>query len=157
VQTACAEARTSVHRARTPRRQTRLRLLWNRADKKQTVSASHDCIFCRENRERGEGLIEVLEGLVDDEDFAQALVANGLCMPHTQAALQLWKQGSKRKWLEGVISQRAADLTRDLNEFIRKHEHRYQHEPFGSEADVVRRAMEFIVGLDSYMDPGKSG
>ncbi len=152
-----AEARMLLNQSKGHRRPTRLRLPWNRRTENRTGSAGHDCIFCHENRNREQGLIKVLEGLLDEEDFAHPLATNGLCLPHAQSALHAWNQSSKRKWVEGLISQHMAELTRDLDEFIRKYEHRHRHEPFGREVHVVRRAMEFIVGLDSYMSSGKSG
>ena len=57
--------------------------------------------------------------------------------------------GMARKWLAEAIHRRTAELQKDLGEFLGKHDYRRRSEPPGREADVVGRAMEFLLGIES--------
>ena len=106
----------------------------------------HDCMFCQDNREKERFLAEVLEELVDEEEFQKPLAAHGLCIRHGQLALQIWKDSSKRKELFSRLQEQISELSADLREFIRKRDYQYSHEPPGQEHDSVLRAMRAFVG-----------
>jgi hypothetical protein len=104
------------------------------------------CMFCQENLEKEQFLGEALEELSDEEEFAVPLAANGLCIPHGQVALQIWKDPVKRERLFAQLDGRIAELESDLREFIRKHDYQYRDEPRGPEQDSVLRSMRLFAG-----------
>jgi hypothetical protein len=108
----------------------------------------HDCIFCRDNREKERFLAEVLENLVDEEEFQKPLATHGLCIRHGELALQIWSDQEKRKELFAQLQTRVNELAADLREFIRKRDYQYRSEPPGREQDSVLRAMRFFFGPD---------
>lgn len=107
-----------------------------------------NCMFCQENREKAQFLGGVLEELSEEEEFAAPLAANGLCIPHGQVALQIWKEPTKRERLFAQMEARVIELGNDLREFIRKHDYQYRSEPRGPEQDSVLRSMRLFVGPD---------
>ena len=108
----------------------------------------HDCMFCRDNREKEQFLAEVLENLVDESEFKKPLATHGLCIRHGELALQIWKDPEKRTELFAFLRTRVSELAADLHEFIRKRDYQYRSETPGREQDSVLRAMRFFVGPD---------
>lgn len=106
----------------------------------------HDCMFCQENREKEQFLAEVLESLIDEQEFQKPLTTHGLCIRHGELALQIWKDQGKRKELFAQLKTRVSELAADLREFIRKRDYQYRTEPPGREQDSVLRAIRFFVG-----------
>jgi hypothetical protein len=106
----------------------------------------HDCMFCQDNREKEQFLAQVLEELVDDEEFHKPLAKHGLCVRHGQLCLQIWKDSPKRSELFTQLEAQLRELADDLREFIRKRDYQYRSEPPGREEDSVLRAMQFFVG-----------
>jgi hypothetical protein len=106
----------------------------------------HDCMFCQDNRDKERFLAEVLEELIDEHEFANALAHHGLCIRHGQLALAIWKDQGKREKLFGQLKARTSELAADLREFIRKHDYQYRDEPAGREHDSVLRAIRSFVG-----------
>jgi Family of unknown function (DUF6062) len=108
----------------------------------------HSCMFCQDNADRETFLAEVLEELVDEQEFARPLARNGLCIRHGQLALRVWKHQAKRQELFTQLKVQVTELSADLREFIRKYDYQYHDEPRGREQDSVPRAMHLFVGLD---------
>jgi hypothetical protein len=108
----------------------------------------HDCMFCRDNQEKEQFLAQVLEELVDEEEFHQPLAKHGLCIRHGELSLQAWKDSRKRNELFSQLEAQLRDLAADLREFIRKRDYQYRDEPPGREQDSVLRAMQFFVGTN---------
>jgi hypothetical protein len=108
----------------------------------------HDCMFCQDNREKERSLAEVLETLIDEDEFRKPLTTHGLCIRHGELALQTWKDQAKKKELFVQLETRVNELAADLREFIRKRDHQYRSEPPGREQDSVLRAIRFFVGSD---------
>ena len=83
-------------------------------------------------------------------DDVQALLRDcgGLCLPHLRMTLSRPRAGKAYKTLIAVHRQAWAGLMAELDEFIRKNDHRFRHEPMGSERDSWLRALDVIVGLD---------
>jgi len=104
------------------------------------------CTFCRENRRKELSLVEVLEELTEEEEFAQPLAHGRLCLRHTELALQRWANPEKTCWLATILQKKADELHADLREFIRKHDYQFRDEPKGREQDSVRRSAEFLFG-----------
>jgi Family of unknown function (DUF6062) len=113
---------------------------------KPTFVPGHDCMFCDDNREKEQFLAEVLEELVDEEEFQKPLAKHGLCIRHGELSLQMWKDARKRKELFSQLQAQLSDLTADLREFIRKRDYQYRNEVSGREQDSVPRAIQFFVG-----------
>lgn len=108
----------------------------------------HDCMFCQDNREKELFLAEVLEELVDEEEFHKPLAKHGLCIRHGELCLRIWKNSRKRNELFSQLEAQLSNLADDLREFIRKRDYQYRNEPPGREQDSVLRAMQFFVGLN---------
>lgn len=124
---------------------TSRRTLFRRSEH-QGFFPGQNCMFCGENREKAQFLGEALEELSEEEEFRGPLEANGLCIPHGQVALQIWKDPAKRDQLFSQLEARIAELGDDLREFIRKHDYQYRNEPPGREQDSVLRSMRLFVG-----------
>jgi hypothetical protein len=72
--------------------------------------------------------------------------SNGLCVPHLERLLAL----SAPEIVAFVADQeeaRIAALADELGEFIRKHDHRFAHEPMNAERDSWRRALQKAAGV----------
>jgi hypothetical protein len=108
----------------------------------------HRCMFCQDNADKEAFLAEVLEELVEEQEFAKPLERNGLCIRHGQLSLQIWKDQAKRKQLYAQLEGQVSELSADLREFIRKYDYQYRDEPRGREQDSVLRAIRLSVGLD---------
>jgi hypothetical protein len=119
-----------------------------RRSEPQAFVPGQNCMFCQENREKAQFLGEALEELSDEEEFAGPLATNGLCIPHGQVALQIWKDPAKRDRLFTQLESRLTELGNDLREFIRKHDYQYRDEPPGREQDSVERSMRLFAGPD---------
>ena len=89
---------------------------------------------------------QVLEELVDEEEFHKPLAEHGLCIRHGELSLQTWKDARKRNELFSQLEVQLSDLAADLGEFIRKRDYQHRNEVPGREQDSVLRAMQFLVG-----------
>ncbi len=79
-------------------------------------------------------------------DLAAAYdAAGGLCLPHLRHLLALADETQARILLgwQTAIYRR---LLAQLDEFIRKHDHRFRHEGFGVEQDAWTRAVAALTG-----------
>jgi hypothetical protein len=89
----------------------------------------------------------LLEHLTGPESLAAAYQASdGPCLPHFRLVLS--KTGGGATLAALVEAQKAVwqRLQGELAEFIRKNDHRFQHEPFGPERDSWLRAIEAVSG-----------
>lgn len=77
------------------------------------------------------------------EDFTRSA---GLCFPHFALTWELAPFQADREVLLDVQREAAASLLHQLNEHVRKHDHKYAHEPKGPEADSWQRAIHLTVG-----------
>lgn len=112
----------------------------------KTFEPGSACIFCSEKRQKEQALVEVLEELSEEDEFAAPLKAGRLCLEHVQLALNTWKDSAKHEWLNAALRERSETLAADLQEFIRKHDYQFRDEPKGREQDSVRRSAEFLFG-----------
>jgi peptidoglycan/xylan/chitin deacetylase (PgdA/CDA1 family) len=77
------------------------------------------------------------------EAFAQS---SGLCVSHMA---RLLAHGRAHAHLPAILVAQREHLHKlhdELCEFIRKQDYRFAREPYGSEADAWRRAVELFVG-----------
>ncbi|MGH9547393.1 MAG: DUF6062 family protein [Terriglobales bacterium] len=121
--------------------------LFHHREGAQAFVPGHGCPFCRDNAEKERFLAEVLEELVEEQEFARPLSRNGLCARHGQMTLRCWKDQGKRQELFLSLKVQATQLAADLREFIRKHDYQYRSEPGGPEQDSVLRAIHLLAGI----------
>jgi hypothetical protein len=143
-------ARASEALSGTARRRVKLwrRLALRNGRKSGPILPGADCMFCRERREWEENAAGALERLLEDSELTAGIERNGLCLRHGQMALGLWGNPARRKWLTGLLVRTASGLREELREFLRKYDYRFGQEPFGKEADVVSRAVNFLAGTE---------
>lgn len=72
--------------------------------------------------------------------------SSGLCLPHLQQVLRATSPEVQR-WLVANETRRWQTLRAQLQEVIRKHDYRFQHEPWGEEVGSWRRAMRKLYGV----------
>ncbi|MBN1920116.1 MAG: hypothetical protein JW892_02630, partial [Anaerolineae bacterium] len=83
------------------------------------------------------------------EVCAALIQGGGLCLPHLRLTLQA--SGPAAGYRALLTAQREAwsALMAELDEFIRKNDYRFQHEPMGDERDAWLRALDALVGVSS--------
>lgn len=88
------------------------------------------------------------------QDIQQLLRAcGGLCLPHLRQTLVRPGAGKVYKLLIEAQRDAWSTLMGELDEFIRKNDYRFRHEPLtDAEADSWIRALDVIVGLDAPKD-----
>jgi hypothetical protein len=70
----------------------------------------------------------------------------GLCFAHFQLVWNAAQTSEEREFIRRVQRDAAARLLADLTEHVRKHDHKYRHEPKGPERDSWRRAVFMTAG-----------
>lgn len=82
-------------------------------------------------------------------DAVQRLLRDcgGLCLPHLRTTLSRPGAGKTYKTLIEVQRQAWTALMAELDEFIRKNDYRFRHEPMESERDAWMRALDVMIGL----------
>jgi hypothetical protein len=70
----------------------------------------------------------------------------GLCFPHFELAWNAARTREDRELLLGVQLKTARSLLADLREHVRKHDHKFAHEPKGAERDSWERAIRLTAG-----------
>jgi hypothetical protein len=77
------------------------------------------------------------------------LKSGGLCVPHLRATLQLRGANRGVEPLMRVQRQAWAQLMGELEEFIRKNDYRFTHEPMTeAEGTSWTRVLDVLQGLD---------
>jgi len=69
-----------------------------------------------------------------------------LCLPHFRAVLREAEDGGTLDYLVQAQARKLHDLSRELKEYLRKHNYQYSHEPMGREKDSWRRTLRAFVG-----------
>ncbi|MGQ9489796.1 MAG: DUF6062 family protein [Anaerolineae bacterium] len=104
------------------------------------------CPACRARDEAVQRYGRTLLKWLGREELAAAYAsAGGLCLPHLRELLGIANDAQARTMLawQGAIYR---NLIAQLDEFIRKHDHRFQDEPFGVEKDAWLRAVAALAG-----------
>jgi hypothetical protein len=103
------------------------------------------CPICAYLDELGAVYVAALLDDVASDTGRQAYSASaGLCLPHFTAAIE--RGGAGRAALVEHQRQCWLRLEAELNEFIRKSDHRYSAEPIEAERDAWRRALHLLSG-----------
>lgn len=82
----------------------------------------------------------------DDKLSAAYAAGDGLCLPHLVRVLAAAPDAETCQRLVAPQLERYQAMLGDLDEFIRKRDHRFRHEKMGEEGDVWLRAMNAIIG-----------
>lgn len=93
-------------------------------------------------------LVAVTDALADNERLRDGLSRSdgGLCLPHLRRALGLSRNPAAFAFLQESTRTRLAALGAELDEFIRKYDHRFRREEWGEERDSWQRAIRWVVG-----------
>ncbi len=114
----------------------------------ESVEPTGPCPACKLGLETAERFADLLLKDVAEPEVQAALAkCGGLCLPHLR--LTLARPGAGRGYRDLVAAQRQAweALMAELDEFIRKNDYRFQHEPVGEEGDSWLRALDAITGM----------
>jgi hypothetical protein len=128
--------------AERPRPRLRLR----RQSDARPLAGQGGCMACERVREAEQRYAGVLPQLLEDrETLLRFQASSGLCAPHLRIALGTGDSVAHARLREAqaIIWGRLID---ELDEFIRKQDHRFAHEPPGSESDSWRRAIDLVAG-----------
>lgn len=116
-------------------------------DDSRPLPTSLGCVACEQVRESEQRYASALIAAMAEEQTCALFERSvGLCVPHLRLALRCAPDSATHTALrvrQGVIWQRLLD---ELDEFIRKQDHRFRHEPSGGEADSWRRAIDLVSG-----------
>ena len=111
------------------------------------LSATRPCPACTIGATTEQDYVALLLAHLDDDRLYQAYaVGEGLCLPHLVAALRGVRDEPTLQRLVGPQRERYRVLLVDLDEFIRKRDHRFAQEKYGPEGDVWLRVMNAVVG-----------
>ena len=111
------------------------------------IEANEPCPACAVGRQSERISVEILLAHLDDERLYDAYVqGEGLCLKHFVQALEDVEDETTYDRLVSPQVVRYRKMLVDLDEFIRKKDHRFRLEKSGEEGDVWLRAMNAIVG-----------
>ena len=112
----------------------------------ERIGPQTSCPMCAERPRIEAPLLLGLLSNLRDPSFAEAFDgAGGLCRVHLANALR-GADTADARMLAGRQAATWRRLEGELDEFIRKHDHRYQGEVFEAERDVWRRALRATSG-----------
>ena len=116
------------------------------------------CPVCVTAQEAENSFTELLLAHLDDEKLYSAYAdGEGLCLPHLIGALDRVEDEESLQRLIRPQAGRYQLMLVELDEFIRKRDHRFRKEEYGTEGDVWLRAMNAIVGGAGMGLSAKSG
>jgi hypothetical protein len=111
------------------------------------LRASEPCPACKVAEKAETRIVELLIAHLAEEKLYQAYAqGEGLCLEHLVRAIALTPNQEILDRLLQPQSKRYLRMLTDLDEFIRKRDHRFRGEKYGEEGDVWLRAMNAIVG-----------
>ena len=105
------------------------------------------CPACEVGQEATDNYLDLVIAHLGDEDLYSAYSqGEGLCLPHLIGAIERVRdEDALQRLVRPQVSRYLAMLS-DLDEFIRKRDHRFKGEKYGPEGDVWLRAMNAVVG-----------
>jgi hypothetical protein len=105
------------------------------------------CPACQVVNEHEQHALETVLNSLDDEVFARRFEASfGICVPHLVRAAEGHRSHPGLVTLIEVQRGKQTRLMAELEEFCRKHDHRFRHEAWGPESDVWQRVIEVLAG-----------
>ncbi len=106
------------------------------------------CPACESRAQAEARALQTLARSLERREYlAEFEQSDGLCLPHLRALLQ--QEGLSRKALTAVLAhqrRRLEGLEKELAEFIRKNDYRFQGEGMGAERDAYQRAAALLTG-----------
>jgi hypothetical protein len=141
--------RQAVHR------RGRCPLWWDRMRGKrrllEVLAPRAECPACAYRATLEAVYIETLiDHLSDSEFVARLREADPLCLAHFGHAIEGVCDGELFRILRDVQLEHWEALVAELGEFIRKNDHRFQHEPVGREGTAWFRALDAIAGTRKF-------
>jgi hypothetical protein len=113
----------------------------------EALAPRAQCPACRLRAQTEKAYIEtLLEHIGDAEISAPFERGGGLCLPHFRRTLEQKPNAGQLQALIGLQRAATEHLHAELQEFIRKHDHRYQNEPMEAEGDSWLRMVAQISG-----------
>lgn len=108
------------------------------------------CPACQNQFEHRDKYISVfLEGILEVTELKEAYENSvGICRPHLFILLNATQNPAIQKMVYEHEKQELIHLLNELKEFIRKHDYRFNDEPFGSERDSWKRAIQKMNGSE---------
>ena len=100
------------------------------------------CAALVEAEERHVGTL--LSRVAKPEVLAKYRAGEGLCLPHLDRALEA--DGDGARLLAEIAVENLGTIVAELDEYVRKHDYRFQDESLAGSEDVPRRAIERAVG-----------
>jgi hypothetical protein len=93
-------------------------------------------------------LVAITDALPGNERLRAGLsrADGGLCLPHLRRGLAMARNQEAFTFLQTTTRERLAALEGEMDEFIRKYDHRFRKEEWGEEADSWQRAIRWIAG-----------
>jgi hypothetical protein len=105
------------------------------------------CPACGIGATAEENYLNLLLAHLDDDQLYDAYAAGeGLCLPHFLRALERVPDRETFERLVRPQAERYRLMMADLDEFIRKRDHRFTGEKYGEEGDVWLRVLNVVVG-----------
>ncbi len=107
------------------------------------------CPLCETQLAAEARYLSALVALLAEDETARAALedADGLCRPHTLAALRIGGPGAAA--ISAQTRQRVQALVHDLDEVIRKEDYRFRHEErTATERSAPNRAVDWAAGGD---------
>lgn len=102
------------------------------------------CVIQEESRHR---YMETFLEWLDDQEMRETVENGGmLCIPHLKMIIDQCHSPAQREILLSLHEKKYKSLLEEIHEFIRKHDYRFAHEPYGTEANSWRRAIHMISG-----------
>jgi len=109
------------------------------------LAPQQECPACMERREAEQQYISALIAHLNDDALYAALEQSaGLCTPHLRDTLRRAPNTPGRERFRQAQSAVWERLIGELDEFIRKHDHQFAHEPGGAENDSWARAVALV-------------
>lgn len=146
----------AAEQTRLGRRAPLWRRLWQRVMRRRALArgaldsalaADQQCPACTIGQQAEANYVELLLAHLQDDKLFQAYASGeGLCLPHLLRVLGVAEDEATLQRVVQPQLERYRFMLRDLDEFIRKRDHRFRTEPAGEEGDVWLRAMNAVVG-----------
>jgi len=117
------------------------------------------CIACGSLEEYERVVAWGLQRFLSSQEGDEAIIqrfrnSSGLCLSHFRMALEEAEDQTAVETLIEVERARMTVLLAELEEYLRKHDYRYAHEPYGAEKDSWLRAIELFVGKGRFHPSG---
>jgi hypothetical protein len=110
--------------------------------------AEEPCPACLHARRAEQNFVDTLLANWDDDRLQAAFRrSSGLCVPHLRLTLARAADPGRFEAIKAVQLEIWQGLISELDEFIRKQDYRFSHEPKGSERDSWSRAIDLVSGL----------